>query len=180
MKRNTQIQKLVKWIKNWFFCKKYPFWRARNTMTGKRLGYSFTWYDCIPEGWKKAFGEQLSEDIKKAGKESRKKNKHHLKWKDMLVWWQIKEKWGYLCLYASATEEIRDVLDTYEDLSSQYCINCGEKTSYVTDGYVEFLCDSCFNKYLDRLNLTKKQRTYLKRTCSLKNKEKNKNNKFIV
>ena len=59
---------------------------------------------------------------------------------------QIKEKWGELCLYASATKEIRDVLDKYELLSSCYCINCGKPARYRTTGWVEYYCEDCFIK----------------------------------
>lgn len=30
------------------------------------MGYGHTLYDEIPEGWRKAFGKQLSRDLKKA------------------------------------------------------------------------------------------------------------------
>lgn len=135
--------------KNFFFLLKYPFWKARNVWSGKFMGYSYTLYDEIPEGWRKAFGKELSEEIKKAGKESRKRLHKHLSWKNMLTFQQIKEKWGELCLYASATSEIRFVLDKYELLSQGYCINCGKPARYLSKSWVEFYCEDCFDKYLD-------------------------------
>lgn len=132
--------------KNFFFLLKYPFYREHNRWTGKFMGYKYTEYDSIPNGWQIAFGKQLSEDIKKAGKESRKRLKKHLSWRKMLYWEQIKEKWGELCLYASATTEIRAVLDRYEMMSSCYCIECGKPARYLTKGYVSFLCEDCMIK----------------------------------
>ena len=59
--------------RNFFFLLKYPFYKVYNRWTEKFCGYSSTEYDDIPEGWRKAFGKQLSEDIKRAGKDSRKR-----------------------------------------------------------------------------------------------------------
>lgn len=134
--------------KNFFFVMRYPFWKARNVFTGKFLGYSFTWYDDIPEGWKKAFGKQLSKDIKNAFKKDKKLNPK-LTWKQALYWEQIKEKYGSLCLYASATGNIQTVLDKYELLSHAYCIHCGNPARYKTPFYIEYLCENCMRKELN-------------------------------
>ena len=45
------IKGIFRWIKNFFFCLKYPFWKSTNVWTGDSLGYSYTWYDDIPEGY---------------------------------------------------------------------------------------------------------------------------------
>lgn len=140
------VQTIPTRIKNFFFCLKYPFWRSRNVWTGKFTGYSCTWYDDIAEGWKKAFGKQLSDDIKAAFKEDKKKNPK-LKWKDALHWQQIKEKWGSLCLYASTTENIFNVLHYYEKISDGYCFACGKPAHYMTRGYILPLCEECFNRH---------------------------------
>jgi len=146
---------IFRYIKNFFFCLRFPFWRSRNVWTGEFYGYSYTWYDHIPEGWRKAFGIQLSKDIKKAFKEDKKENKK-LKWKDALYWEQIKEKWGGLRLYASASNHIYEVLDKYEELSFKYCINCGKPTEYVTSGWVTYLCGDCFVEYCERYGINAK------------------------
>jgi len=132
--------------KNFFFCLKYPFWKARNVWSGKFMGYTHTWYDDIPEGWKIAFGKNLSKDILKAGRQTRKRLEKHVSWEDMLSFQQIKEKWGVLCLYASASKEIQEVLDYYEHLSQGYCICCGKPARYITKGWVSFQCENCFVK----------------------------------
>ncbi len=138
--------KIITWVKNFFFCLKYPFWTLRNVWDGKFIGYSSTWYDSIPEGWQKAFGKQLSQDIKKAGKATRKRLKKHVSWRKMLSFQQIKEKWGELCLYASASREIREVLDYYEYLSLGYCIYCGKPARYKTRGWVTYVCEECYDR----------------------------------
>ena len=140
--------KLKNYIKNFFFCLKYPFWKSRNVWTGKFCGYSSTFYDWLPDGWRKAFGKELSRDIKKAGKLSRKRLKKHLSWKNMLSWHDIKSKYGSLRLSAAATEEIQDVLRRYEILSIGYCEICGKPARYVTSGWIEYLCEDCFKSRL--------------------------------
>lgn len=143
-------------IKNWMFCKKYPFWKLTDiwydyntSINDPRKGiknffikYNFTWYDEIPVGWRKAFGKQLSKDIKRAGS-SYLKNHRGKTWEDIISWSQIKEKWGELCLYASAIEELGNILERYEWLSIGYCIDCGKPARYRTRGWVEFYCKDC-------------------------------------
>jgi len=143
--------KLLTKIYNFFFCLKYPFWKAYNVWTGKFCGYSFTEYDAIPEGWRKAFGKELSDELKKVGKEELKKlNKEYknkkYKWRDILQFEQIKEKYGTLRLYASATKKIQDILSKYESLSEKYCIDCGKPAVYQTKGWISFVCEDCLRK----------------------------------
>lgn len=143
-------------IRNFFFCLKYPFWRNTNVWTGKFSGYDYTWYDDIPYGWRKAFGKEMSDEIKKIGKAYLKSHKGQ-KWKDILYWEQIKEKYGTLRLYAATIKPIEDILTKYEYLSMGYCIECGKPAEYRTLGWVEYVCNDCaknltFNK-LKRLAL---------------------------
>ena len=154
--------------KNFFFCLRYPFWKARNVFSGKFRGYSITWYDYIPNGWRLAFGKQLSDDIKKAGKESRKRLGYK-SWKNLISWQQIKEKYGELRLYASATDEIMHVLEKYELLSSGYCINCGKPARYMTQGWIEYLCEDCFID--DMKNVTSEEKERLLQERRLKKKD---------
>lgn len=137
---------VFRYLKNWLFCLRYPFWRATNSWTGVKLGYNTTWYESINKGWRKAFGRQLSADIKAAGLAHRKAVGKKVPWKEMLQWQQIKEKWGELRLYASAAHEISEVLDKYELLSICYCNRCGKPARYVTKGWVEYCCEKCYDK----------------------------------
>lgn len=157
--------------KNFFFCLKYPFWKSRNVWNGKFSGYTYTLYDEIPVGWRIAFGKKLSEDILKAGKETRKRLKKHASWKEMISFQQIKEKWGELCLYASASHEIQDVLDYYEHLSQAYCICCGKPARYITKGWVSFQCESCFEENLKDHDLSKEEIEKEKKQCRLTKKD---------
>lgn len=132
---------MFKRLKNFFFCLKYPFWKARNVWTGKSCGYSFTEYDFIPEGWRKAFGKQLSKDLKKVLKKT-----HYLK---KFRFSQIKEKYGELCLYCfSAPEEVFEVLHKYELLSIGYCYICGKPARYCSKGWVAYVCEDCAKDFI--------------------------------
>lgn len=138
-------------IKNYIFCKKYPFWTYRLFIGWKkdkeiyRNNYSFTWYDAISSGWKKAFGKELSDEILKVGNKYLKEHKDK-KWKDIIHWQQIKSKYGELRLYASAVEPIMHVLDKYEWLSIGYCEFCGKPAKYMTKRWGTYLCEDCYIK----------------------------------
>lgn len=129
-------------IKNFLFCLRYPFWKSANVFTGEFLGYDSTWYDDLLPGWRKAFGKALSRDIKRVG---RKYLRAHpgKKWGDILQWQQIKEKYGWLSLYAAAIDEIQVVLDKYELLSGGYCQICGKPARYRTAGWIGYYCEDC-------------------------------------
>lgn len=170
--------------KNFFFCLRYPFWKCSNALTSKFLGYSLTWYDYIPKGWQKAFGKQLSKDIKKAGKESRRRLGYK-SWKNLISWQQIKEKYGELRLYASASDEIMHVLEKYELLSSGYCIGCGKPARYMTQGWIEYVCKECFVEGMrnvtdeDKERLLQERRLTKKDIPSMASYSKNKQGKVI-
>lgn len=130
--------------RNFLLCVRYPFWKSRNLWTNRFCGYQSTMYEWIPEGWRKAFGHQLTADIAAALKIDRIPKR---KWADNLQWEDIKEKYGSLRLYAATTECVQDVLDKYECLSMGYCINCGRPVRYVTNGYILYICDKCASNY---------------------------------
>lgn len=129
-------------IGNFFLCLRYPFWRSRDVFTGEPSGYDFTWYDDIPEGWKKAFGKDLSREIREAGRKFLRVHPDKT-WADILQFRQIKEKYGSLRLYATAIDEIQFVLDKYELLSMGYCVRCGKPARCKTRGWVEYYCEDC-------------------------------------
>ena len=133
------MKSLFRKIHNFFFCLRYPFYKSRNVWSDKFLGYSCTWYDAIPEGWRIAFGKQLSKELRAALK------------KDKLLrtfrFMDIKEKWGELCLYNNGVRDNTDrVITKYEKLSTAYCINCGKPVRYITQGYILYICEDCANK----------------------------------
>ena len=144
--KNSQFVAHISFLwhwKNFFFFMKYPFWKCYSRWDDKFMGYGYSEYNLIPKGWKIAFGKQLSEDIKKAGKESRRRLGYH-SWKKLITWQDIKEKYGELRLYAEATDEITHVLERYELLSLGYCVNCGKPARYKTRGWIEYYCEDCF------------------------------------
>ena len=151
--RNFSIG-IFNYIRNFSIGIKYPFWRYRAMKSFDDAGnctyktkYWTTWYNEIPEGWRKAFGKQLSKEILKAGKQCLKEHKkEHLTWDNLITWQQIKEKWGSLCLYASAVSPIMRVLEKYETLSIGYCMYCGKPARYYTKGWVSMVCEDCAAK----------------------------------
>lgn len=177
MKRDNIFKRIIQWFKyfgwgwkfpfnylsaifhpiNFFKCLKYPFIKSRNRWTGKFMGYSCTEDETIPYGWYKAFGKEMLKEIKEAGKASRKRLGKNLSWSKMITWEEIKEKWGTLRLYASATNEIMNVLSKYEYLSKFYCIDCGKPTRYITGGYILYLCEDCFERYINHHNNMSKE-----------------------
>lgn len=68
---------------------------------------------------------------------------------------QIKEKFGLLRVYVSSTtEEIEQILDTYESLSKTVCGHCGRVHSendpvYYDDksGWIGYMCKKCWDDY---------------------------------
>ena len=73
---------------------KYPFLLPRNRWTGKvskDYDYSYTELDDMPDGWRKAFGEQMCEEIKQELEEKGLLDQYRIS--------QIKEKYGVLCWY---------------------------------------------------------------------------------
>lgn len=154
---NRHVISAIKHPERFIFLKKYPFWKTRNVWTGKFAGYDVSMYEWIPDGWRKAFGEQLTQDIVKAFKEDKIPKR---KWCKNLQWQDIKEKYGTLRFYAVTTEKIQDVFEKYECLSMAYCINCGEPSKYITGYWVEYLCEGCFDQrgYSDKTKAKKQCR----------------------
>lgn len=134
----------LKIIHNFFLCAKYPFYKVytKNTNPKKKdkVTYRTTWYDAIPDGWRKAFGKQLNKDLKQVLKTHKQLKIFHIG--------DLKEKWGVLEIYplTDTTSEIEAVLDKYKQLSMCYCINCGNPVRYRTKGWVSYLCEICFMK----------------------------------
>lgn len=71
---------------------KYPWLKSRNLWTGEEIDNNneYTWLDDMPNGWKKAFGLQLCEELDKILKKANYRNDYRIS--------QIKEKWRILTL----------------------------------------------------------------------------------
>lgn len=126
-------------IKNFFFLKRYPFWAFvyPDSKGKRRTAYDSTWYDDIPEGWKKAFGKEISERIRKALIEEYGKRFP----KRAVEICEVKEKYGELRIYASAPDSVLDILDEYEGRSFHHCFYCGEKSTKYTLGWILPVCE---------------------------------------
>lgn len=126
------FQNLKKRINTFFLVMRFPF-----ISTGDR---SFTWLDVMPEGWRRAFGKELCASLKKILKKAHYVRKYKI--------CDIKEKWGKLCIYDCGApekiyDELQECLRYYEDLSMLFCARCGNITSYITDGWISYICKRC-------------------------------------
>ena len=138
-------------------CKRYPFLIPTNKWSGRRItdgaGYwpgnpdeipeydwEFTELDDMPDGWRKAFGEQLCEELKAALMESGKLEEYRIT--------QIKEKFGALRWYSCfGNAKAEEVISKYEKLSARICICCGKPATVVTTGWISPFCDDCVPEY---------------------------------
>lgn len=121
-------------------CEKYPFLLPRNRWTGlvhPDYDYSYTELDAMPNGWRKAFGEQMCEEIKE------ELEKHNILDKYRIS--QIKEKYGRLCWYDFGCTEkmLHEIIPKYEELSKHTCICCGKPATKMTLGWISPYCDDC-------------------------------------
>ena len=101
---------------------RFPFLMPRNRWTGavpEDYDYSYTELDSMPNGWRKAFGKQMCEDIREELIRAEYLDQYRIT--------QIKEKYGTLCWYDFGCTErmLRDIIPKYEHLSARTCIRCG-------------------------------------------------------
>ena len=145
MKRKNKKQRLLEKrekLRTKKLLKKYPFlapinWYTLTQLSVKQHKYEIgTVLDDMPDGWRKAFGIQLSEDIK-----------HELKQKNIKNYnvQQVKEKYGGLRWYDNYR---LDCLDKYEKLSERTCVVCGKPATRISTGWICPYCDKCSDKYL--------------------------------
>lgn len=118
--------KIVYFIANWFL----PIFHCIPT---------YTELDAMPEGWRKAFGIQMCDEIK--GQLKKEGNLYSYR----II--QIKEKFAELCWYdAGSSSEVSDIIDKYAKLSYKTCINCGKPATHYSTGWILPLCDNCYKK----------------------------------
>lgn len=127
-------------LKNKKMIERYPWIRPVGWRFEKLKTYSFTMYDEIPPGWKRAFGKIMLEEYRD------ELIKHD--YLDKFQWVEVKEKYGTLRLYSNAVpREMPDLESKYDYISGFFCISCGRmNVPVLTDGWVEPLCESCYNK----------------------------------
>lgn len=119
--------------------KKYPWLQIRNVWTDKKVDTEFTWLDDLPNGWRKAFGLQMVEELDKILRKANYQNEYRIA--------QIKEKYGGLRWYdngvpATISVEYNKWLAKYEELSKHICLVCGEPGEIdYTQYWLMPLCD---------------------------------------
>ena len=145
--------KLFEIIRNYFLVKEYPFLRPslgygcdmHYHPKGYKYCYEETWLDCMPPGWRKAFGMQLCKEIKEV------LDKYGIR--DYAVH-QVKEKFGVLCWYDEwGNDEIRKITTRYMNESSKICQKCGKPAEYVTTDWVGYYCAECSKNFKNKQKL---------------------------
>ena len=133
MKTNKEYNKAL--------IEKYPFLRTTDPWTGDTYDdddYSSTWLDDMPEGWRRAFGEQMCEEIKEELIRCNYLDKYRIM--------QIKEKFGALRWYDCGIPDgckVWDIVSKYEKISAYTCIKCGEPATKISTGWICPWCDKC-------------------------------------
>lgn len=128
---------------NHWLCIIFPWLIPHNRYTDEELltyNYNYTELDEMPEGWRKAFGEQMCFEIKNLLEEADYEDKYRIT--------QIKEKYGKLCWYDEGVpEQIYDrfleIISKYEKLSNRTCIKCGKPATKISTGWITPWCDDC-------------------------------------
>ena len=133
-------------------CERYSFLIPRNRFTGKipdDFDYSYTELDAMPDGWRKAFGERMCEEIRDALIEANCLDGYRVS--------QIKEKYGTLRWYDfGATQKVYDIISKYEYISGFICQHCGSPyAKEFNDGWISTICENCAKiPHLDWINAT--------------------------
>lgn len=121
-----------------YLCCKYPFLKPYSKRN--KFFQTSCWYYCIDEGWRKAFGIQLCDELLASLK------RHNFVKKYIIT--DVKEKFGELNIYDDgAPEEVHDILLKYEYISARTCIICGKPARYRSKGWIEPYCKECFNTW---------------------------------
>lgn len=138
IRKNKELIEKYPWLwpKDWF----------GNPIPTDKFDYSSTTLDDFPEGWKKAFGEKMCEEIQTA------LIKHQCV--DRFTILQLKEKYGAMRLYfgglpRACQDEIHAIVMKYEELSAKTCCICGKPAKWMSKGWICPYCDECAQNLLD-------------------------------
>lgn len=132
-------------LKNWILVNKYPFlmpkyWNPETMQyeVDENYKYNFTLLDEMPDGWRKAFGEMMCEEIYNALVKCDGLDDY------MIL--DIKEKFGMLrWTDAPSYEEVERIIDKYSVLSENICMICGKPDVPMTgDSWFYPLCKKCY------------------------------------
>ena len=123
---------------------KFPFLIPRNRFTGRipdSYEFEYTELDMMPEGWKKAFGMQMVEELRVLLVQADFLTDYRI--------YDIKEKWGTLrwddnfAIPVFQDEHYR-LMRKYMDLSEVTCFQCGNPADSKTKWSVP-CCDKCLH-----------------------------------
>ena len=125
---------------------RFPFLIPRNVWTDKvpkDYDYSYTLMDNMPNGWCKAFGFQLLEELRE----------ELIKWTCLNQYRvvQIKEKYGQLRWYDNGTpsgSDIHGIIEKYSVISENVCISCCKPDVPMT--MADWIHPSCEKCYYDK------------------------------
>lgn len=145
---NKRIKKKQIKMKYKRICKRYPFLIIRNWKTDKPIEYPYTYLDDMPYGWRRAFGKQMCEEIRKVLIKGRYLYNYRVA--------EVKEKFGGLRWYddgapSSISRELQDIIDKYEELSYSTCICCGRPATKISKNWISPFCDRCAGKLSNRV-----------------------------
>ena len=132
-------------LKNWILVGKYPFllpehWNPETMHyeIDEDYNYKYTELDEMPDGWRKAFGEMMCQEIYDALVECGGLDEYRIE--------QIKEKFGGLRWYSYPSyRKVQEIIDKYSCLSENICIICGKPDVPMThNGWSSPYCKKCF------------------------------------
>lgn len=133
---------------NKLLVEKFPFLIPKDVP--EEFNYDWTYLDDMPDGWKKAFGYQLCEELKEV--------LEALNLLDTYVIIQVKEKFGGLRWYDNSNApEVEEVIRKYERLSQETCASCGKPAEYESTGWICPYCEPCAQSIVARRNETYKK-----------------------
>lgn len=102
---------------------------------------TYTELDAMPDGWRKAFGIQMCEEIKRALLDAG--GRRALRAYRIM---DIKEKYGELRWYdEGAPEAVHKIIEKYSYISARTCIVCGRVAEYLTTGWITPYCSRHIN-----------------------------------
>ena len=141
---NKRIKKKKLKMENKRLCERYPFLQLYNPWTDKLIKSDYyTNLDEMPDGWRRAFGQEMCEEIRKV------LIKGNYLYDYRVV--QIKEKFGALRWYDNGApdsiyRELQDIINKYEEISARTCIWCGRPATKISLGWISPWCDNCAEK----------------------------------
>lgn len=139
-----QCKKRIK-LENKKLLKEYPFLKPMDWYGNPIENYDYmqTQLDDMPEGWKKAFGKLICEDIKKVLIEENYLEKYKID--------QIKEKFGSLRWYCNGGKRIHEITRKYEYISKFVCVDCGKvNVPIFGGGWISPRCTCCYKNIINR------------------------------